>query len=154
MADTHLLSALKQRRADCLGDIRSVQADMAALEAREAALMSFLGHVDALLRAEAPDLDLETIRPRKRRDPHRRAQVGTPDGEKRLPVTKAVLRLLRTEPVPMTVDEVVKKLRSTDYAEMDDQKLTQNVRMFLSAKKSAGVLVATGERPLRYAIAA
>ena len=153
MADTHLLSALKQRRADCLGDIRSVQAAMAALEAREAALMSFLGHVDALLRAEAPDLDLETIRPRKRRDPHRRAQVGTPD-EKRPPVTKAILRLLREERAPMTVEEVVTKLRSSDYAEMDDHKLTQNVRMFLSAKKSAGVLVAMGERPLRYAIAA
>ena len=154
MAETHFLGALKQRRADYLGDLQAIWAEIAALEVREDEAVSLLGHVDALLRVEAPDLDLEGVRPRKRRGPHPRAQVGTSDGERRVPVTKAVLRLLRTERVGMTVGEVVDRLRASDYPDMDDGKLTRNVRLFLSAKKSAGVLTSNDERPLRYAVAA
>ena len=66
MAESHFISALKQRRGDYLGELQAVQASMSELEAKEAEMVGMLEHVDALLRKEAPDLELETIRPRKR----------------------------------------------------------------------------------------
>ena len=153
MAESHFVSAMKQRRADYLGDLQRLQVEMATLEGRETDLISLLGSVDALLPVEAPEFDLDDVRPRKRRDPHPRAQAGSPDGEKRLPVTKAILRVLRTEKVPMTVEDVVDRLR-TDYADIGERKLAQNIRTFLSSKKAAGILASNDERPLRYTVAA
>ena len=151
MAESHFVSALKQRRAEHLGQLEAVRVDIARLEALETETISLLGHVDALLRVEAPDFRIETVRPRKPRAP----QSHKRDDGKRLPVTQAVLRLLRTEGVPLTVDEVVGHLRS-DYADIGEKKLLQNVRMFMSSKKTAGVLHANENegRPLRYGISA
>lgn len=156
MAESHFLSGLKQRRAERLGGLETIRAEIAALEAREVETVEQLSHLDALLKSEDPSIKLDAIRPRKARGSSPRFGAVRPgDDAKRLPVTKAVLRLLRTEGIAMTVDQVVARLEP-DYADLERKKLVQNVRMFMSAKKSAGVLHANEDegRPLRYGIAA
>lgn len=137
--------------AEHLGHLQQLREEIAHLEAKERELLDTLGHVDALLRIEAPELRLEQIKPRKPRDASR--GTGRAGGTKGIPVTKAVLRLLRTEVTAMTVDEVVERL-APDYPDIECKKLMQNVRMVMSSRKNAGVLVADEGRPLRYAIAA
>jgi len=107
-----------------------------------------LGHVDALLKVEAPEVQLEQIKPRKPRD----LAAASGRGREGVPITQAVLRLLRTEGSALTVEELVERL-SPDYPEIERKKLVQNVRLFLSARKKSGALVAHGVRPLRYSIA-
>lgn len=148
MAESHFVSGLKQRRAEHLGHLQQLREEIAHIEAKERELLDTLGHVDALLRTEAPDLRLEQIKPRGSS-----GEVGHAGGTKELPVTKAVLRLLRTEGMAMTVDEVVERL-APDYPNIERKKLIQNVRMFMSSRKNAGVLTADGSKPLRYAIPA
>ena len=156
MAETHLVSGLKQRRAERLGELEDIRARLAELEGKEQELLAMLAHVDALLTVEAPDLELARIRPRKPRAA--RASSGGGHGvgnSKRIPITQAVLRVMRTEQVPMSVDEVVVCLRR-DYSDVEERKLIQNVRAFLSTRKASGVLTASedGIGLLRYAIAA
>lgn len=148
MAEGHFISGLKQRRAEHLGRLQQLRDEIANLEAEERELLDTLGHVDALLRIEAPDLRLDLIKPRKPRDPKR---VATSKGRGGVPITKAVLRLLRIEGSGMTVEEIAERL-SSDYPELERKKLVQNIRIFLSARKGSGTLVTDEGRPLRYAI--
>jgi hypothetical protein len=153
MAESHFLSALKRRRAECLGHILRIREQIAALELEETALCRRLENVDALLRDEEPGISLESIKPR---GPHPRSgSSGRDPKDKRLPVTQAVLRVLRTGGVPMTADEVMMQL-SRDYAYLGEKKLMQNVRIFLSSKKKDGLLKAAANEDgiLRYGIAA
>lgn len=155
MAETHLVSGLKQRRAERLGELEEVRARLSELEAQEQKLLEMLAHVDALLVVEAPDLELARIKPRKPRTSRVPGTGRSEQGAKRIPITKAILRLMRTEQLPMSVDEVVVCLRR-DYGDVEERKLVQNVRAFLSTKKTSGVLTASedGAKTLRYAIAA
>ncbi len=156
MAETHLVSGLKQRRAERLGELEDVRTKLAELETEEREILAMLAHVDALLAVEAPGLELARIRPRKPRGPLPGKGGGRGAGNsKRIPVTQAVLRVMRTEQVPMSVDEVVVCLRR-EYGDVEERKLLQSVRGFLSTKKASGILTASedGIGPLRYAIAA
>jgi hypothetical protein len=92
MAESHSASTLKQRRGECLGRLQSIRTKMTQLEASEAETMDLLGHVDALLRKEAPDLALGSIRPRKRREPHPRSGISA-EKDGRTPVTQAIRHL-------------------------------------------------------------
>lgn len=150
MAESHFVSALRQRRADCLGELNEVRKTLAEMEAREAALVEKLGHVDALIRDEAPELLLETIKPRKPRGPHPRS-----GGTGRTPLSQAVLRTLRTRKAPMSAREVKEELQVV-FPDQDELKLLHNVSTFLSVKKKAGLLeAATDDGGLvRYRIAA
>lgn len=149
MAEGHFVNGLKHRRAEYLGRLQQLQEEIAALEAKEREMLDLLGHVDALLKFEAPEVRLDQIKPRKPRDPSR---ALTHKGREGIPLTKAVLRVLRTEGLAMSVDEVADRL-SPDYPDIERQKLVRNVRLFLSARKKSGTLVANGGRPLRYSIA-
>ena len=149
MAEAHFVSGLKQRRAEYLGNLQQLQDEIAKLEAKEREVLDLLGHLDALLKFEAPEVRLDQIKPRKPRDSSR---ATTDKGRQGIPLTKAVLRVLRTEDSAMSVDEVVDRL-SPDYPDIERQKLVRNVRLFLSARKKSGALVGNGSRPLRYSIA-
>ena len=151
MAESHFVSALRQRRADCLGELNEVRKTLAELEAREAALFEKMGHVDALIRDEAPELLLEIIKPRKPRGPHPRSGGGG-----RTPLSQAVLRTLRTRKTPMSAREVKDELQAA-FPDQDEPKLLRNVSTFLSIKKKAGLLEAAATDdggPVRYRIAA
>ncbi len=154
MAESHFLSALKQRRADYLGELQAIQASMAELEAKEAETIDILTCVDALLRKEAPDLALDSIRPRKRREPHPRSGSAD-DTDGRVPLTKAILKMLRTRRVPMSAREVFEAVQS-EYADGNDAKLLRGISTFLSMKKKAGLLraVQNSGEGVRYAVAA
>jgi hypothetical protein len=86
---------LKQRRADYLGELLTIQLSMSEMEAREPKTIWMLTHVDALLLVAAPDLASDGSRQRKRREPHARSGSVGDTGE-RVPLTKAILKTLRT----------------------------------------------------------
>ena len=136
--DTHLFSGLKQLRGETLGRVADLDKQIEALEQERDAAVSALSHVDAVLRQQDPTVKLESIKARR---PKGSCASTRRDG-KRVPVTRAVMTLLRARNVPMTVQDIVACLRS-DYPSIDDRKLTQNVRMLLSTKKAAGVLKTT-----------
>jgi hypothetical protein len=156
MAESHFVSGLKQRRSDRLGELEQTRKDIAEHEQRERSLLEVIEHIDALLTVEDPNIAIDRIKPRKPRGPHPRSGGGrSGPGGNRIPITQAVLRLLRTRRVAMTAQEVIATLQP-DYADHDKRKLAQNVRMFLSTKKREGVITAAanGDGLLGYVIAA
>ena len=129
MAESHFLSALKQRRGECLGELAKIRSAISDLEESEGRLIAKLGHVDALLLDEAPELALDTIRPRKPREPHPRSgSDGRDPAEKRLSIAKATLRVLRTGGSPMTVNGIMKHLLH-DYPDSTEKALKVSVRL-------------------------
>ncbi len=154
MAESHLISQLKQVRADCLGELEDVRRAIADLERQEATVLQNLQHVDGVLRFKAPDLALDGIRPRRRRD----ARTDNDDDgsdTKRQPMTHAVLRTLRIGKRPMSAREVMEALR-TEYSDGDEGKLLRSISTFLSVKKKEGLLqgVANDGDVTRYMVAA
>jgi hypothetical protein len=154
MAESHFLSALKQRRGEYLEQLNAIRAKMTGLEADESEALAMLDHVDALLRVEAPDLDLDGIGPRRKRVPHPRSGVAGADGG-RGTFSSAVLTTLRRRGAPMSAREVFEALQTT-YADRDQGKLLRDVSVYLSNKKKAGLLraVAYDGRSVRYMVAA
>lgn len=168
MGETHLISGLKALRAEKLDDLERIREDIVLLEKKAVEIEGVLVHVDGVLAHVAPDLALQAVVPvRPRQVPvkangrdhqpsasrRRRTRPVDDDGEKadlnrrgdglshELPVTQHVLRLLRTEGIPMTVEEVVEVLALQRHGANRD-KLTGSVRNFLSTKTKEGLLTA------------
>jgi hypothetical protein len=159
MAESHLTSGLKALRAERTGELARIREEIARLEAEEARVEALVVHINAVLTHVEPNIDIDSIKPRQRR--HDAAGVapkrGGPrdgGGEHTLPVTQHVLRILREEGKPMTVEEVVESLMvQRDGA--DRKKLLYSVRNHLSTKVREGLLTAeVGPDGLkRYAVA-
>ncbi len=132
-----LVAQLTRLRGETLSRIDDLDKQIAALEQERESITAELAYVDGILRARAPELKLETVKPRR---PKGSCVVKRADG-RRVPVTQAILKLLRVRNVPMSVDDVVEVL-SLDYPALDAEKLKQNVRSFLSTRRSKGVLEA------------
>jgi len=81
MADTHVVSALKDKRGQLAGTIDALQDQL-----RQAFID--MDHIDASLRMFVPDIELEEIKP-KPLPPRHRAFKGQ--------VTRAILAMLRKE---------------------------------------------------------
>lgn len=81
MADTHVISALKDKRGELAGQIDGLQDQL-----RQA--MIDLDHIDASLRMFDPDIELDEIKP-KPLPPRHRAFKGQ--------VTRAILAMLRKD---------------------------------------------------------
>lgn len=81
MADTHVVSALRDKRGELAGTIDGLQDQL-----RQAFID--MDHIDASLRMFVPDIELEEIRP-KPLPPRHRAFKGQ--------VTRAILAMLRRE---------------------------------------------------------
>lgn len=167
MGETHLVSGLKALRAEKLDDLERIREDIALLEKKAVEIEGVLVHVDGVLAHVAPDLALQAVVPVRHRTapskangrdhqpaaPRRRHtrpadDKDTVDRNRRgdglsheLPVTQHVLRLLRTEGIPMTVDEVVEVLAMQRHG-AKREKLTGSVRNFLSTKTREGLLSA------------
>lgn len=81
MADTHVVSALKDKRGELAGQIDALQDQL-----RQAFID--MDHIDASLRMFVPEIELEEIKP-KPLPPRHRAFKGQ--------VTRAILAMLRSE---------------------------------------------------------
>ena len=141
MAETHFISWLKQRRAESLGELEDLRKKLADLEAAETKLLDRIEHIDALIKHEDPSFPLDSIKPRKPRTPHPRSGGGRsgPHGE-RMPVVQAVLRAFRKSTAPMSIEDVLAKVRQ-DYPNHDEAKLLANIRVYVHTKVREGLLV-------------
>lgn len=81
MADTHVLSALRDKRGELAGQIDALQDQLRAA-------MIDMDHIDATLRMFDPDIELDEIRP-KPLPPRAHAFKGQ--------VTRSILAMLRAE---------------------------------------------------------
>lgn len=144
MRDTHLLSGLKQLRGESLGRLADIDKQLEVLEAQRETEMEALRDIDKVLRRQAPEFALETIKARRPKG----SRISTRKDGRRVPVTRAITNLLHLRNVAMSVDDVVECLAG-DYPSMDIEKLKQNVRMCLSTKRTKGVLqAATNDKGL------
>jgi hypothetical protein len=140
MAESHLISALKQRRIEYLDEFEAVDKTIDMAKATQAEILVSLGYVDGLLHKEVPGIVLEDIRPRKKRSAHPRAGGNGRGGVAGRPsISKATLRLLRTGKRAMTVDQLADGLAS-QFTSIDRTRLKQNIRTTLSNGKRDGTL--------------
>ncbi|MGY4395828.1 hypothetical protein ACVWZA_000989 [Sphingomonas sp. UYAg733] len=91
----YMVTDLVAKRAALAGEIERAQETLAKL-------VQDLGHIDATLRIIAPDLAVETIKPKAFRPPA--------DWSKRGQMTRMVLDILRTARQPMTTREIAERM--------------------------------------------
>lgn len=151
MAESHLVSGLKTLRAERLGDLERINEEIRRLEAEAERLEGLVGSIDNVLKDQAPDLDLSTIKPvRSRRTSSEgpRSQGATsgtgrprgPKGDERFgPVTKHILRVMREETFPLTAAQIL-DIVARQRGETDVTKLRYSVNNFLSTRLKEGVL--------------
>ncbi len=107
MAESHVLSALRQKRAEVAGTIT-------VTERRLGDLRASLVHLDATLRLFALDINPEAII----------AKLPRPDAAPRLArgsLTRAVLEVLRDAEVPKTTNEVADRVAVTLNVSANDR---------------------------------
>jgi hypothetical protein len=109
MAESHVVTALRSKRAELAGEINAVEKHVAQLRAN-------LVHLDATLRLFDPSADPETI-PNKR-PYHRRRWFS--DGE----LPRRILDTLRTSPDPLSANDLAERIiAQKGFAEGDAQTL-------------------------------
>jgi hypothetical protein len=109
MAESHVVTALRSKRAELAGEINAVEKHVAQLRAN-------LVHLDATLRLFDPSADPEMI-PNKR-PYHRRRWFS--DGE----LPRRILDTLRTSPDPLSANDLAERIiAQKGFAEGDAQTL-------------------------------
>lgn len=91
----YMVEGLARKRAEIAGEIERTHERLRTLAAD-------LEHVDATLRIVAPELAVETIKPKVFRPPA--------DWSKRGEMTRVVLSILRTARAPMTTREIAERM--------------------------------------------
>jgi hypothetical protein len=87
MAEPHVVSALVVKRGELAGEVQRCHRQLRELDEQ-------LGHLDAAIRLFAPDYDLASVRPRRRRGGQRRFAQGE--------CQRLVLEALRDAPEPLS----------------------------------------------------
>ncbi len=116
MADTHVVSALKDKRGELAGQIDALQDQL-----RQAFID--MDHIDASLRMFAPDIELEEIKP-KPLPPRHRAFKGQ--------VTRAILAMLRAEGA-MDVKTITLRLMAERELNLNDKDLQKAMQKRIGA---------------------
>ncbi|WP_239805151.1 hypothetical protein [Croceicoccus hydrothermalis] len=116
MADTHVVSALREKRGELAGQIDGLQDQL-----RQA--MIDLDHIDASLRMFDPDIELDEIKP-KPLPPRHRAFKGQ--------VTRAILAMLRKEGA-MDVKAITLRLMAERELNLNDRDLTKAMQKRIGA---------------------
>lgn len=116
MAETHVLSALKLKRAELAGRIDALQDQL-----REA--MIDVDHVDCTLRLFDPDIDLDEIKP-KPLPPRHHAFKGQ--------VTRAILAMLRAEGA-MDARTITQRLMAERELNLTDKTLAKAMQKRIGA---------------------
>jgi hypothetical protein len=141
MAETHLVSGLKNLRAEKLGILQEIKQQIESLEAHAARVEAVIAHIDGVMQDVAPEVDLAAVKPtRSRRD--QKEKRLTDGSSHRLPMTQHVLRVLREEG-PKTASEIVARLSNLRPGH-DPDKLKKSTSVFLSQKVKAGLLMLDG----------
>lgn len=106
MADTHVISALLQKRAELDGELRQ-------MTKRIVQLKSDLEAVDAAIRVFDPSREPHKIKPITRRTKPKVFRHGQ--------CSRAILNLLRDAPAPMTPREIMETLASEYHLDLTRQ---------------------------------
>lgn len=151
MAESHLISGLKNLRSEKLGVLQDIKEQIARLEAHAASVEGVISHIDGVLKDVAPDLDLETVKPVRARK-SAKDELRDDGSTNRKPVTQHVLSILR-EGGPATITEILVKLADARPGH-DPKKLRSSASVFLAQKQKDGLIKVDGERDGRqiYAI--
>ena len=104
MADLHVVSALKAKRAEIAGRIEHAQGTLRQL-------VIDLDHVDATLRLYVPDIDLETIKPHPMPPRHSAFR-----GE----LTRIIFDAMRAAPGPVTSHDLARTVMAGRGLSPDD----------------------------------
>jgi hypothetical protein len=127
MTESHVVSALKAKRAELAGRIEATQRTMQEL-------VIDLDHIDASLRIFDPDIDLTDIRPKLIPAAHRAFR-----GE----VTRIILDALRTAPGPLTTHDLAIEVLKQRGLNPDDPRLlrmmVRRVGASLNAQREKGL---------------
>ena len=118
MAEPHVVTALKDKRAELSGSI-------ADLEKRIGQHRADLLHVDAVLRLFVPEFEPATIPPRAVRRPN--SWLFKP-GE----LARLVLEVLRTAPVALTVREITAQIMERRELDPQDARTAELLRKLVS----------------------
>lgn len=116
MADPHVVTALRDKRAELAGQIDALQDQL-----REA--MIAVDHVDSTLRLFVPDIDLDEIKP-KPLPPRHHAFKGQ--------VTRAILAMLRAEGA-MDAKAITLRLMAERELNLTDKVLVKAMQKRISA---------------------
>lgn len=143
MAESHLVSGLKNLRSEKLGTLNDIKEQIARLEAHAAQVEGVIEHIDGVLKDVAPDLDLDTVKPYRPRQT-KEEKLRHDGSTHKLPVTQHVLKMLREEG-PATAREILAKLSSKRTGH-DPETLKKNISVFLSQKLKQELLKHDGER--------
>lgn len=143
MAESHLVSGLKNLRAEKLGDLQGVREKMDELEAEAVRIETVLGHIDGVLKEVAPDENLDEIKPVRTNRSRGQAPTGRAtsrrDGVGGIPVPRQVLQVMRQENIPMTMSQItdcVMVLRPDEQR----ARIDKCVRSFVRQKVDEGLL--------------
>lgn len=137
MAETHVVSALRDKRAEISGVIEDMGRRIAQHRAD-------LVHVDAVLRLYAPDLEPEGIAPkavRRRNDWFRPGDLA-----------RMVLDILRVAPAPLTTREIAAQImerRGLDAGDGRTAHLVMKLVANATTRQSADVLERVGDGPVK-----
>ena len=117
MAESHVVAALKDKRAELSGSI-------ADLEKRIGQHRAALLHVDAVLRLFVPEFEPATIPPRAVRRPSGWFKPGE--------LTRLVLEVLRMAPVALTVREITAQIMERRELDPQDARTAELLRKLVS----------------------
>lgn len=134
MAETHVISALRAKRAEVSGCIHEMEKKVKRMRAN-------LAHIDATIRVFAPDLNPDTIPPKRR---YRRSRYFA-KGE----LSRRCLDMLRVATgAPIAAPEIAKAAIADKGMSADDDALlgsvTEMVLLSLGRLRRRGAVIKTG----------
>jgi hypothetical protein len=143
MAESHLVSGLKNLRSEKLGVLQDIKEQIARLEAHAATVEGVITHIDGVLKDVAPDLDLDAVKPVRSRK-SAKDDLRHDGSTHRKPVTQHVLAILR-EGGPATISEILVKLADARPGH-DPKKLRGSASVYLAAKLKDGLVKVDGKK--------
>ena len=142
MSEPLVLSALRHKRAELSGELRTAQA-------RVSQIAQSLEHLDNTLRLFDPDAKPEKIKPRTERHQSCRFRPGE--------MTRAVWAVLRKSETALTVREIAERMAEATGLDMSTTKaagqVVANVRAALARPHDGLQCEKNGKEPMRYRVA-
>lgn len=141
MADTHVMSALKDKRARIDGEIKTRRYQIARLEME-------LAHLDAVMRLFSPGFDPAKIATKRT---IKRSAKGTVRGSG----TREAMKVLREAERPITSREIATRIierRGVPFCEATCERLANNIHGSLSRRNDGAVKFDASVYPGRWAM--
>jgi hypothetical protein len=130
MAETHVVSALRTKRAEIAGHVHDLEKKVATWRAR-------LANIDEAIKIFSPDTDPEAIPPKRT---YRRSRYFA-RGE----LARLCLDILRTANGPLTTAEIVASvIKAKGLPNGLDASLTEKVLTYLRTKRATDSVIKSG----------